>query len=114
MRLGPRVLCSLDPNWQAASKAFSILTESADPVKVHTSKLFISHTCGRQKRRGARGGNVYPVPHVIFQTSLAKSPPHNYFTLLRTHAPMCMHKSKFLVHLGAKVCFDYKKNWWNK
>ena len=39
-------------------------------------------------RNGARGGSVYP--HVIFQprptTSLAKSPPHNYFTLLRTHA----------------------------
>ena len=30
----PRVLCSLDPNWQAASKTFSSLTESADLVKV--------------------------------------------------------------------------------
>ena len=33
-RLGPRVLCSLDPNWQAASKTFSSLTESADLEKV--------------------------------------------------------------------------------
>ena len=28
LRLGPRVLCSLDPNWQATSKTFSSLTES--------------------------------------------------------------------------------------
>ena len=34
MRLGPRVLWSLDPNWQDASKTFSSLTESADLVKV--------------------------------------------------------------------------------
>ena len=54
-RLGPRVLCSLDPNWQAASKAFSSLTEcrSRESSNGRTSKLFISHTCGRQKR-GAR------------------------------------------------------------
>ena len=32
--LGPCVLHSVDPNWQAASKAFSSLTEFADPVKV--------------------------------------------------------------------------------
>ena len=38
-------------NWQAASKAFSSLTESADPVKVLTAAQVISHT-------GARGGHT--------------------------------------------------------
>ena len=50
-------------------------------------KLFVSHTCGWQKR-GQRLPNVYP--HVIFQPrpsmSFAKLPPHNYFTLYTTHA----------------------------
>ena len=60
-RLGPRVLCSLDPNWQTASKAFFSLTESADPVKVlmaaHVNYSFHILAVGRN---GARGGSVYP------------------------------------------------------
>ena len=63
LRLGPRVLCSLDPNWQAASKAFSSLTESADPVKVLTA----AHVNLRSAETG-RGGSVYP--HVIFRASV--------------------------------------------
>ena len=80
----PRVLCSLDPNWQAASKAFSSLTESADPVKVLTAaQVNYSFHILAVGRNGARGGS----PHVIFQPRPStKSPPHNYFTLLRTHA----------------------------
>ena len=67
-----------------------LVCRSRESSNGRTSKLFISHTCGRQKRgaRRQRLPNVYP--HVIFQprptTSLAKSPPHNYFTLYTTHA----------------------------
>ena len=56
----PRVLCSLDPNWQAASKAFSSLTESADPVKVLTAaQVNYSFHILAVGRNGARGGSVY-------------------------------------------------------
>ena len=60
-RLGPRVLCSLDPNWHASSKAFFSLTESADPVKVlmaaYVNYSFHILAVGTN---GVRGGSVYP------------------------------------------------------
>ena len=67
--LGPQILQAL-------------VCRSHESSNGRTSKLFISHTCGRQKRGVRRQclPNVYP--HVIFQhrptTSLAKSPRHNY------------------------------------
>ena len=79
MRLGPRVLCSLDPNWLAA---FSILTESADPVKVLTAAQvnysFHILAVGRNGHaEAASTHNVYP--HVIFQPKLSEIAPAQLF-----------------------------------
>ena len=61
MRLGPRVLCSLDPKWQAASKAFSILTESEDTVKVLTAAQVNDSCAGAISLRSSAPGLKYHV-----------------------------------------------------
>ena len=63
LRLGPRV-----PNWQAASKMFSSLTESADLVKVLTAAQvnYSFHILAKRGARRQRLPNVYP--HVIFHS----------------------------------------------
>ena len=74
----------LDPNWQAASKAFSSLTESADPVKVltaaHVNYSFHILAVGRN------GARVYPTSRKYFSPRNRPRTIINYFTLLLTHA----------------------------
>ena len=82
-RLGHRVLCSLDPNWQAAIKAFSSQTESADPVKVLTAAQVNSYLA--VGRNGARGGSQRLPSRDISAQALSEIAPAQLFHAT-THA----------------------------